>query len=705
MDTFKKHNAYHIVFFAIIGAFYWINGLQFIGPAYLSDEIGYLTKAAVLAGHLVDLPSQWHAGYPIIIAPLFSFFQDPFSLWKGILFVNAVMWSLNFYIINLILRKLFPKESTFSVFIAIVIIALYPSFISMSGYAFSTTAFSLIFTISAYLFINLNENKLNVFLLALVVGYLYWIHPIGICAVIASIGLLFRYKEIGYRCLFIYFVLMLFMVFFYKLVVHPWFITVMVTETAQVTKSYGSSNIIQNLLSISLWKSSALMVLGHLSYGLIATFGVMAFGIKYAIDNLRNHSLTSTYIYLAVCPILVILLGAIFFADSAMEERNGFPFGPHYWIYGRYLEMVLLPIIAIGFLALKSTKFLTVVACIFLILLSGYLLDFIETSNRYTLVNVQSFWPFLFNGKNDHFLEQFFIGACGVLILYLLARVNSKLPLLLIVPIYILSINSHSDFHNQILSGRSNPSSYVEIIKDSFPPRTCIGIDLYKPHKVRGVAKERELLYSYYFFNYNFEKMTPKQWFESCDGPLLTLNPAILNDKEDVVYVARELISGYFLVVKREHLDKIKYEKKISDVVIDTSAKNSCIINNCFSLSARKLRRYSKVGTLKNGRLVSTGKKGTLIFGPYKPISAGEYNLRLDAEVKTNNCIKLDVIYSKGRKTTSTELVCPGKKVHHFTFNQSKQVSDLEIRMRVASHDEVVIDGYQLTSKNGDLIN
>ncbi|UOV06582.1 hypothetical protein MUU75_08165 [Pseudoxanthomonas mexicana] len=65
------------------------------GPAYLADEIGYLTNGAFIAGHFVSSASSYHAGYSFLLAPLFYFLDDPRVVWRGVLIINAVMWGVS----------------------------------------------------------------------------------------------------------------------------------------------------------------------------------------------------------------------------------------------------------------------------------------------------------------------------------------------------------------------------------------------------------------------------------------------------------------------------------------------------------------------------------------------------------------------------------------------------------------------------------
>ena len=75
----------------IIGIIYFVVNLDVSGPAYQQDEIGYLVNGAFFAGHVIDGFSSYHAGYSILLAPLFAIFDDPGLIWKGVLLVNALL--------------------------------------------------------------------------------------------------------------------------------------------------------------------------------------------------------------------------------------------------------------------------------------------------------------------------------------------------------------------------------------------------------------------------------------------------------------------------------------------------------------------------------------------------------------------------------------------------------------------------------------
>lgn len=76
----------------IMPLLYLLCSWVFTGPTYLQDEIGYLTKAAFLAGHTIDGPSSYNLGYSIFLSPLFVMFSSTVLIWKGIMAINTLFW-------------------------------------------------------------------------------------------------------------------------------------------------------------------------------------------------------------------------------------------------------------------------------------------------------------------------------------------------------------------------------------------------------------------------------------------------------------------------------------------------------------------------------------------------------------------------------------------------------------------------------------
>jgi hypothetical protein len=91
-NSINKHvNLLLVLILASIGTVYFIHSLQFGGPAYLSDEVNYLAKAAVIGGNSLDAASGMYFGYSVFISPAYLITDNPEISWRVVQFVNTLL--------------------------------------------------------------------------------------------------------------------------------------------------------------------------------------------------------------------------------------------------------------------------------------------------------------------------------------------------------------------------------------------------------------------------------------------------------------------------------------------------------------------------------------------------------------------------------------------------------------------------------------
>ena len=106
---------------------FWTMSMPYSGPAYLSDEIGYLSHAAIISGNIIDGATKWHAGYSIVLAPFFVIFSEPENIWRAAMFLNALLWALSFLLLGRFISELMPNSSTKNRILILFISAIYPT--------------------------------------------------------------------------------------------------------------------------------------------------------------------------------------------------------------------------------------------------------------------------------------------------------------------------------------------------------------------------------------------------------------------------------------------------------------------------------------------------------------------------------------------------------------------------------------------------
>ena len=124
---------------------FWIFFGQWHSGPTISDESGYLSKAALLGGHAVDGASPYYGGYSLFLAPAFAFFNTTEVVWSAILVVNAFFCFGSFFLLNRLISIWNPNISEPDRFCALLVSTLYPEWIVMSGYAYATPAIVFVF--------------------------------------------------------------------------------------------------------------------------------------------------------------------------------------------------------------------------------------------------------------------------------------------------------------------------------------------------------------------------------------------------------------------------------------------------------------------------------------------------------------------------------------------------------------------------------
>src|SRR5215472_12101516 len=99
--------------------------LPVTGPIAHGDEDGYMLGARVLAGGPAAALPQWsimrEMGYPLVIAPIYWFVQQPTQVYIGVHIVDALLMALNFPLLYLLGRRLFGGGRVWSAAVAFVL--------------------------------------------------------------------------------------------------------------------------------------------------------------------------------------------------------------------------------------------------------------------------------------------------------------------------------------------------------------------------------------------------------------------------------------------------------------------------------------------------------------------------------------------------------------------------------------------------------
>ena len=699
---------------------YLFFSLQYGGPTYLMDEIGYLTKAAAIAGHKIDLAYDYHAGYAFLLAPLFKLLSDPSDIWYGVLAVNAAVWTLTFGVLFLFLRAAFPERATKVTLAVTIASACYPAWIAMSGYAFATTWFVFIYMLSVFVLQQaIRSRPLLIVIYSLLVGFLYWIHPTGLAVVIASFFAVIGYAISSRHVVIVplHFFITVVMVLSYRYGVDPWLNDITSYTEVLFSQHYDEKipRLVNNLKNVQFWILCVLLALGHFSYILIASLGVCSYAffdvwnrffLAVKADQRRASSgnMDWVFAYLAIATLGMALVGSLSFASN--WGIGGIRMDV--WFYGRYSEMTLLPLIAVGMMspwriryAILTALFLLVTAFLLSIAQQCYQLDPV-----YNSLNLQAFWPRSLVGERGDLKYWFLMGAMAVVLVY---AVKKRRFLWVALPLYVTSIYAHSSFHFATREAHSTPSGIVQYVRSHFSPSdtTCTGFDPYigsevelQTSSVDIFIKERRNLHAYYLYDYGLRGMSPEEWLRDCNGPYLTYRSDQFMRPTSASYIAREEKSGLFLVVRSTESSMVP--RGPNPVNLDgayfDSSDTFCVLAGCYSQSAKQLAMFSQVGRYEREELVTSKSAGYLFYGPYYSLKRGHYQVKLSGDFVNLDGVIIDVTSNSGSVrhaiVTGSESYDPAKKEIAMSFSLDHDVDDIEIRMYVDATATLGVTSY-----------
>ena len=177
---------FYLIFLAGISFCFLIASIDAL-PIYLSDEIGYLLKAAHLGGHSSYFSTSWSAGYSIFTAPLFFVFGITKIAFHAVYFLNAVCVVLSLAIYNKLLQRL-GIQKVRSLSLVFSTLLCFGSW-AYAFWMFPNALLGLIISLNAYLLVD-GEIRNRWLCLAALAGFAYLVHPSGLLVGLADISVI-----------------------------------------------------------------------------------------------------------------------------------------------------------------------------------------------------------------------------------------------------------------------------------------------------------------------------------------------------------------------------------------------------------------------------------------------------------------------------------------------------------------------------------
>ncbi|MGR8941405.1 MAG: hypothetical protein ACU83P_07425, partial [Gammaproteobacteria bacterium] len=129
-------------------------------------------------------------------------------------------------------------------------------------------------------------------------------------------------------------------------------------------------------------------------------------------------------------------------------------------------------------------------------------------------------------------------------------------------------------------------------------------------------------------------------------------------------------------------------------------SKENCLPPACLKSTYFSSNTPFEVANVKKGKLYSDGKAGFLLFGPYVPINAGQYVVKVYGRASSAKSAWVDVVSGKGTIQHGKFAINPKIQDPHILATGwvkiEKKAQDLEVRVYVGAEDEIILEGYEL---------
>lgn len=497
------------------------------GPIIQADEGSYLANAAAIAGYDNDKASSYHAGYSLLISPAFLLARGPDAIWRLVLLVNAALYFLLCVALWKLAGKLAPDtDRPHDRVLPVLLVSAYPMWVAMAGYAFSQLAFATTFAwATLFLFKAVNRDRWHDWcLFALLAGYTYWIHPTGIVVVAVALLACLSYsmasRHVALPLTAI--ALTILVTLTYGSLFVPWLHSHMDLGRPASMHYPGLRATLQALFyqkgtMLSFFQHAC----GHLFYLIIGSAGVFLLGIAESISRIRASAAPTkrqevplaTGVFVVLCPVGILTLSALMFSTGNSAVRLD------HWIYGRYVEGALAPLLLAG---AYHRAWHGVGWGIPLAVLAAWALS--TGMSHYDGIapfNIPALWQQFQPGLPG--VWQWLFAGCAVMAL--VAILGRKSGMVCLTGLFCFAAWRQIDWHQTASGYGVDRWQSARYVRAHYRPGTCLGFDVGSS----GDDYDKQVFwfdYAFQLYDYNLRGMTPSRWSKTCDGPLFSYSPS-----------------------------------------------------------------------------------------------------------------------------------------------------------------------------------
>lgn len=495
---------------------------RFLSLTFLRDEAGYLSNAAALAGYTYDGASAYRAGYSLLIFPFYLVLRDPYTIYRCVQALNIALSLLAVVLLYRLISELFPAERRWKILLAVFVASLYPAWTAFSTFALSENLYVPLFVLSTLLCLRTARVGGWAWIAwGACVGFIDVVHPKGVVVIGAglAVGAFIALQRREWKFFAAFVAAITLFVALNSAWLQPWVVHRLTMGEFPPDLRYPTlAHLLEPLQSLAGIRAVAIHLAAHIAYLLMGTLWLAWFGTLYAARTVNAgrrepavRPAAMVLAYLVLCVLGTVGLSSLYFSSypHALQLDQ--------WMYGRYAEGTLLPLLGIGFITIRR---FTLLPGILLALALAWIFQNMAEIGPTNSLNVSALWQSLF------LYDWSIVAWCAV------AGVIAVVVTLL--PWDVLragALGTVFMFSIVMLYGRNlsiNHTTYAtrhriaDTIRSQYDPRVtkCVG---FEPSPVANVERDGEFpKNATHLFEYGIRRTTFEQWASQCDGPLIS---------------------------------------------------------------------------------------------------------------------------------------------------------------------------------------
>lgn len=338
----------------------------------LDDEYGYWANAAYLSGlnwsDTVSKIPYYSYGYSILLVPLFWIFNNTIPMYKAAVIMNSIMLSLSFLLCYDIAKRLMDNANKFIVAGLSFVISVYPTYLIYANIAWSECLLMFIFWLLTWCFLGLDEESgdYKFYLIGFLSAYIYIVHQRTLGILIASISVIIIMKILNRinrkQLIKVVLPFLLLMIIGYYLKSNIQSNLWLNGSEISINDYSGQIKKINQVFSINGFIKVLKTFIGQFYYLGAVSFLIFYIGlyklikdnIKMIINLKKKNAVSSigtaesyTYMFLLIAALSTVTISSVFFINPIRTNEI---------IFGRYNEVILGPIVLIGFVNLQKNR-------------------------------------------------------------------------------------------------------------------------------------------------------------------------------------------------------------------------------------------------------------------------------------------------------------------------------------------------------------